>query len=81
MIASRTWPFRRVFFMVKTHAPASCAERAISNCVAAIGCYVFFGCIAPAVHPFCYGRGAVDLNYFKDRLFDVINESDEVGYS
>lgn len=70
---------RRVFFLGKNTCPSFMRRnRIISNCVATIGCHVFFGCTAPAVHPFLLLEGAVDLNYFKDKLFDVINESDEL---
>ena len=47
-----------------------------SDCVAAIGACVFrvhgFGC-APFL---CCEGDLMDLNYFKDILFDLINESD-----
>ena len=47
-----------------------------SNCVAAIGVMCFSvhgsGC-APFL---CLGGSIMDLNYFKDTLFDIINESD-----
>ena len=37
-----------------------------------------FRCTAPAVHFFVLGGDTVDLNYFKDILFDLVNESDKL---
>ena len=37
---------------------------------------MFFGCMASAVHLFISGGGMMDINYVKDVLFDLINESD-----
>ena len=48
------------------------------DCVAAIGAGVF-RVHGSAVHLFlCCEGNLMDLNYFKDILFDLINESDEL---
>ena len=65
------------FSLVKTHAPASYTFNGMEvDCVAAIGVMCFSG-VHFGVRPFLTKEAAtMDVNYFTDTLFDLINESD-----
>ena len=60
----------------KNTPPVFVSSESLKTCVAAIGVMCFSG-IRFGGCPFCMKEAAaMDLNYFKDVLFDLMNESD-----
>ncbi len=60
--------------MVKAH-PLLCILGKAETCVAAVRSDAFFGAQL-RLRTFLFGVTAMELHYFKDILFDLINESD-----
>ena len=61
----------------KNACSVSHTSGSVETCVAAKRGCAFFGCMAPAVHLFLMEEAAaVDINVFKDILWDLMNESD-----
>ena len=64
--------------LVKTHARLDMPFKGWQEIVSQQSVSCVFRCMAPAMHFFCCEDDPMDINFFKDILFDLVNESDEL---